>query len=269
LALTYESEQQEVEMRKVYPLWALMALASSGCSGKEPGPLNLSYEVTDNGGSVKLSWNEIEGADYYRVDVDGDSVAGVTTTSYTVTTPGKTLTVTAVGVDSSGSVSFEMTLSQGVKVWTINDPDPGHPSWAKFDTLGNATAVFSPEKDKAAWFMHDDAADTAWLNTNWTGEGGWNDSLDVGFHEESGNIGDIDMAPGLAGYYEKFPQDSPLDDDQVGTFWYDDGADGSLGPGDHFGKFVITNYVAADPAYPSATMDIYWQKEPGLRWLVY
>ena len=248
---------------------ALMVMLSSGCSPKEPGPLNLTYEVVDSGGAVKLSWNELEGADYYRVAVDGDSVAGVTTTSYTVTTPGKTLTVTAVGVDSSESVSFEMTLSREVKVWSINDPSPDHPSWVSFDTQGNAMAVPSSDKGGAAWFMNDDAADTAWLNTNWTGEGGWNDNLDVGFYQESGNIGDIDMAPGLGDYYPDFPHDSRLDDNQVGTFWYDDGADGSLGPGDHFGKVLITDYNPADTSYPSATMDIYYQMEPGLRWLVY
>ncbi len=255
-------------MRKTYPLLALMALTSSGCSPKEPGPLNLSYEIVDNGGSVKLSWNELEGAEYYRIDVDGDSVAGVTATTYTVTTPGKTLTVTAVGVDSSGSISFEMTLSPGVKIWTINDPDPDHPSWVRFDSLGNATAV-DTGRQTAAWYMNDDAADTAWLNTNWSDGGGWNPNLDVGFHGESGNIGDINMAPGLGYYYQKFPQDSPLDDNQVGAFWYDEGADGSLGPGDHFGKFLIKDYNPDDSGYPSATMDIYWQCEPGLRWLVY
>jgi len=117
--------------------------------------------------------------------------------------------------------------------------------------------------------MNDDAADTAWLNTNWSGEGGWNNNLDVGFAVGSGNIDEITVAPGLAYYYYKFPPNYGLDDNQVGAFWYDSGADRTLGAGDHFGKFIITDYTPADPSYPSATMDIYWQTEPGLRWLIY
>jgi hypothetical protein len=253
-------------MKRIY--WALIAGVLSGCSPKEPDTLNLSYEVVEDGGAVKLSWNEIEGADYYRVDVDGDSVAGVTGTTYTVRTPGKTLTVTAIGVDSSESVSFEVVLSRGVKVWTVNDPNIAHPSWVIFDTLGNARAASYAEKDSAAWFMNDDAADTAWLNTNWAGEGGWNRNLSVWFAVESGNIDDIKLAPGLGDYYYRFPPDYGLGDNQVGAFWYDGGADGSLGHEDHFGKFIITDYTPADPTYPSVTMDIYWQSEPGLRWLV-
>ncbi len=267
-------------MRKMYLTMAGlllvggMFLVGGTCDGETPNTIGLTYTVTDNGGTVSLEWDEIDGADYYTIAVDGvviDSTADNTTTTYDVTenNPGKEIVVTAVGTDPllSGTITFDMVVSSGVKVWSKNDPSPDHPSWVSFDASGNATAVPSSGSTTAAWYMND-AGGESWLATNYEGAGGNNPNLDVGFNVETGPIEDILVAPAPGGYFQDYPHGSSLGSNQFGTFWLDAGADNAIGVGDHFGKFVVTNYNANDGGYPSATSNIYYQSEPMLRWVV-
>ena len=267
-------------MKKLYLTVAGLLLVGSvflmggDCGGEQPNDIGLQYSVQNNGGTVRLTWDVIDGADYYTIAVDGtiiDSTADNSTVTYDVTetNPGKTILVTAVGTDPllTGTITFDMVLSSSVKVWTKNDPSPDHPSWVSFDASGNATAVPASGNATAAWYMKDNGSES-WFATNYTGAGGWNSNLDVGFNVEAGNVGDIKVAPAPGGYFQDFPHGSSLGSNQVGTFWLDASADYAIGVGDHFGKFVISNFNANDGGYPSATSNIYYQSEPMLRWVV-
>ncbi|MEO0210584.1 MAG: hypothetical protein ABIN66_01870 [candidate division WOR-3 bacterium] len=255
-------------MRGIYGACLIGLAWATACSPKEPGPLNLRYEVVDDGGAVQLNWDKIEGADYYRIEVDGDSVAGIKETTYTVSVPCKSISVSAVGTDSSASLSFELVPSLSVKIWSKRDPDTSHPWLVLFDTAGSAIPVGSKDKLGAAWYMNDDAADTARFYTNWSGEGGWNPQLGAWFALSSDSLSAIKIAPPPGSYFPDLPHDSRLTEGMIGIFWIDAGPDNAVGTGDHFGKMVITEYKSADPTYPSATADIYLQREPLLRWLV-
>jgi len=108
-------------MKKLLAICGLVAVSlmlASCDGGTTPGELNLTFTVVNSGTDVQLDWDQIEGADYYTIDVDGtiiDSTADNTVVTYTVTAAdaGKVITVTAVGADKDESVDFESTVETG------------------------------------------------------------------------------------------------------------------------------------------------------------
>jgi len=101
------------------------------CSVLAPQELNLRYEVADNGNSVMVSWDQVDGASWYRISVDGvavDSVQAGSGTSFRITSEhaGKVVRVEAVGTNITEEIDFSPSVTDLI-LFSREDPDTLHP----------------------------------------------------------------------------------------------------------------------------------------------
>ncbi|MGC8894085.1 MAG: hypothetical protein ACP5QG_04475 [candidate division WOR-3 bacterium] len=116
---------------------SIVGLFALSCSVFAPRELNLSYEVADNGRSVLVSWDAVDGASWYRVSVDGvavDSVQAGSGTSFKIPSEqaGKVIKVEAVGTDISEEIDLSPYRTELI-LFSREDPDTLHPEAAGLD----------------------------------------------------------------------------------------------------------------------------------------
>jgi len=145
-------------MKKLY-LLAIGLLAaglvlSTACGGEPEGELNLTYEVTDNGTSVKLSWDAVEGAEAYSVTVDGKLITDtITGTTYKVTeaNAGKKITVAVVDAEISESIDFA-ALVKTTTLTNFGEASSPYKSAVGFNPDGSAVMYSLTDTGNYAYF---------------------------------------------------------------------------------------------------------------------
>ncbi len=255
-------------MRKVLAGFGVIALSGlflAGCGGEEEtGALGLEYTVTDQGGSLELTWNEIEGADQYYIYVDGTLVDSTTNTTYTVTEDkaGGEIMVEAVGADLSETIDIAGEVVQS----SVSDWGEYNSAYKSAVGFTDGTAVTYSILDEGNYAYFEIIADDGLDGTD-AGEidlcspnvySPPFNSHDNGFAEWTGGI----VAPAPGNYYTIYPDNGGIV--QGGTYaaWLDPAADGWTTT-DNFVKIVI-NSIGSDGQIQA---DFYYQTIGGLRWI--
>jgi len=108
---------------------------------------DVTYTVTDEGGTLTLNWVEIADADGYYIFADGvaiDTLDNPATITYDATTPAAVYGVQAyAGEDVSGTdeVDCDPVVTLNLDIYGLSDPDTLHPSGLAFTSSGSATAI--------------------------------------------------------------------------------------------------------------------------------
>jgi len=119
-------------MRYLFPILAVLILAFTGCPpvSELEAPKNVTSTVLTNGDGLKIEWDEVTDAQGYYIYVDGskvDSTTSGTDNDINVTTPGKSITVTAFkGNDESAesdAINTEAVLTSSIVVYGMSDPN--------------------------------------------------------------------------------------------------------------------------------------------------
>ncbi len=169
-------------MRRISKIALLILLAAAFVLGssQEGEVRSLQYRVVADtlgnpGGGIRLEWvaptyNEGGGLfscsqrkevypDHYVIDADGVKVGTTTNTFYYVFTPCRAIEVAAVW-DGEKSIpimlDFEAVETPTLDIWSMDDPDPSHPSGFGFGETGTATAYSvsdSTNNDKIDFFI--------------------------------------------------------------------------------------------------------------------
>ncbi len=247
------------------------ALALTSCdNGETANDLGLTYTVTNNGLDVDLSWDEIEGADYYVISVDGtdiDTTTDNTVTTYTVTSDnaGAVITVTAVGADLSAQVDFTAKANSNVEVWEASGAGN---SAVGFDQDGNASTYSITDNSNYSLFdfyLNDwepgtvDPASITIVSPDIMPDGstpGYNDEENYSTAWGSGVV-----APNT-GYLQYYPNSGGIVSSASYALWIDPSGNG-WDTNDHFVKIDVTS-IGSDG---KVTMNLYYQVEGGLLWV--
>jgi hypothetical protein len=241
------------------------------CPNGGSAPTNVAVEVIDDndgnpGGAVKVTWSAPGGdagvPDEYIVYVDGVGQIAVETTEDMVYGAGAEITVAAVyGSEEyeSSPVDLGAVETPTLDVWTVNDPDPAHPSGFGFNTIGTVSAY--AVSDQSNWPEIDFylasgpnlAAPKDHLPDPINSKGSASST-------ETGNYDDLDIvaATGQGLYLTN----RDLASNGLYGLWLDDDDDGYTAD-DHFGKAHVTGIDGE-----KVTFKLALQLEPGLRWVV-
>jgi len=120
-----------------------LALIGTGCdSATTSGDLDAPYVSTgtvNDGGTLRLTWWTVDGADSYEITTD-DSVYTTTDTSFDVSTPTVAIKVRAVsGSTKSDSTAFDLSVVEGT-VEFFGDLDATHANGFGFGDKGAVLA---------------------------------------------------------------------------------------------------------------------------------
>ncbi len=229
--------------------------------------LNLQYDVVDQGGSLRLFWNELEDAIEYRVySSERGLIATVESTAYTVTEENacSQLEVEAVLPDTSVRASLNIAgevVVTSVSYWGDRDSDynpaVGFTSggeavlyplneayYEKFDVIADDGYPGEVRLDELALWSPDELG----FNSKANGFAPW----------PSGSV----VAPSPGNYYSVYPPSGAIQEDSSYAIWLDPGADG-WDPSDHFVKAGISSIRDDGQIFAY----FYYQTIGGLRWL--
>jgi len=258
-------------MRKVLVGFGVLALSGLflvgvGCEEEEEaGELNLQYEVVDDGGSLELTWDEIEGADQYYIYVDGELIDSTTNTTYTVTedNAGAEIKVEAVGADKSETLDIAGEVVQS----SVNDWGEYNSAYKSAVGFTDGSAVTYSILDSSNFSSFEiilddgdyggvDASEIDFCSPN-VYSPSYNEH-DNGFADWSGGI----VAPEPGNYYTIYPGSGGIVQGNSYAAWLDPAADGWTTT-DHFVRIDITG-VGGDG---NVTATFYYQTIGGLRWI--
>ncbi|MEO0216579.1 MAG: hypothetical protein ABIL14_06150 [candidate division WOR-3 bacterium] len=231
---------------------------------------DVDYTVTDNGGTLRLEWAEVADADGYIIYADDEVVDTVDVTSYDATIPAKVYGVQAYAGDNTSDITeIDCTpvVTQNIVVYGNSDPDPNHPSGLKFNTDGTASAISlgTPPNPDVDFYFNDYNPYQGSIELTSPDEHSpvYNDEENAGKDAGTTNFDDADNAdaPG-SGYLTKVP----LNNGAVYYLWIDPNANG-WDTQDHYGKMKVVNISGTSAPY-TVTINVAYQKIPGLRWCV-
>lgn len=251
-------------------LLPLVVFLFTGCPNPdEPSDVNApditTVTAVSEGASLQISWTETNDGEteVFYLYVEGDFVDSSDTQSYTFTSGqrGSAVGVTAwIGSDESNMESYDLSLefTDNLEVWSTTDPSPDHPSFVQF-TNGQATAVSSANADDATFYIGD-ATQLEGIH-RWAGV---TTTLEPAFADASSPY---DFAPGTGNYTDIWPA-TTLAVGATYYIWIDDAPlGGSMGIEDFFAKVYVVA-IDGSSGHDKVTLDISFQQEPGLRWLV-
>jgi len=244
----------------------------TSCGGKETGPLNLQYEVVNNGLDVKLTWDQIESASYYTIAVDGkviDSTADNTVTEYTVTADhaGKVITVTAVDADTSDQIdlgALVVTTSLGSD---FGEASSSYKSAVGFNSDGSAVIYSLTESGNYPYFdfwisdgttgtVDPNEIDICSPNVSYGGTGNFNSEDNWSTEWGTGYV-----AP-TTGYQNIYPGSGGIMGGKSYALWIDPSGNG-WDLNDHFVRIDISS-VASDGQVQGK---VNYQTVGGLLWI--
>ncbi|MEO0192671.1 MAG: hypothetical protein ABIM46_07820 [candidate division WOR-3 bacterium] len=245
-------------------------LTSCG-GGEDTSSLNLQYEVVNNGTDVKLTWTQIESADYYTISVDGtviDSTADNTVTEYTVTSDhaGKVLKVTAVGAETSDEIDIA-ALVKSTQLSDFGEASSSYKSAVGFGSDGSATVYSLLDSGNYSYFdfwISDGTAGNVLVNEidicspnvtyggtgNFNSEDNWSTAWGTGY-----------VAP-TGGYQNIYPGSGGIMGGGSYAIWLDPSGNG-WDLNDHFVKFDVSG-IGSDGAVSGT---VYYQTVGGLLWI--
>jgi hypothetical protein len=220
----------------------------------------VDYTVTDNGATLRLTWDEVEDADGYYIYADGAVVATIdeaTTTTYSATTPAQVYAVAAyAGDDTSATdeVDCEPEETASLDVYDISEPPP-NPSGFGFNSSG--TAVTYSLTDTTNWGNIDFYIEDAPQRFFSPHHGGYNNQVNVTQNSGSTEYDTLNIAAAPGGYSSQ----TDIADGAVYYFWIDPTDNGWDNSTDYFGKIKIEAISGTQ-----ITMTLAFQRIAGLRW---
>ena len=241
-----------------------------GCEGEGDGleAPNVTYTVTDDGATLALEWNAVDGADGYYIYADGILIDSTTGLFYDATVPAGFYGVAAYAGDEESAtdeVDCTPVETASITVYGNSDPAPDHPSGIGFTAAGACVTLALSEQTN--WpdidFYFDDA-NFAQLTIVSPGDHvpPYNDEENA--TAASGTDYDaLEIAAGMGNYITQ----RTMAENAVLSFWIDPDADGWGDINDHFGKMKIVSITGAAAPY-TAVIDCAYQPIAGLRWVV-
>lgn len=254
----------------VFILLPLVVLILTGCPNpEEPTDVNAPDITTatsmNDGADLQIAWSETNDGDteVFYLYVEGAYEDSTYDKTYTFgsTQRGSSVGVTAwIGSDESALESYDLSLvfTDNLEVWSTTDPNTDHPSFVQF-TNGQATAVSESNSDDATFFIGNGTqleSIQRWAGVNAT--------VDPGFCDASSPY---DLALGTGNYSTLWPETGSMAINATYYIWVDNPPLATMGTEDFFARIYVVNIVD-DAGHDKVTLDIYYQQEPGLRWLV-
>jgi len=244
------------------------SLLSMGCiDGDIFPPDNIKYQIVNGldghlGGGVKLTWAPYD-ADV-GISIDGVQVAVVTTNEAYVYTPGNEIEVYAVIDGEQAGYSAYIDISLAIEtpyldVWSINDPDPNHPSGFGFDTTGSVTS-YSLFRDsvKIDFYVGINTDSALCFKSPHLHIPSPISSEHNSTCQESTFYDSLETVPAATSQY--FEYESEIENNGTYSFWLDD--DGEYDTTGHFGKMLVVG-IECD----KVALKLAYQTVPGLRWV--
>lgn len=228
------------------------------CSKEIEQPV-VEYEVRDEGGTLRLTWETVQGADGYIIYAFGDSIDYTTDTVYDAITPAVFIgPATSIGHDCSyvSYVNSSCRSSSGQSIWNPLDPDSGFRRAIWFTESGQLVpcSVYDPLYDTLYDFYLKVASDVLWLH-NRTAIGETNKIALC----NSNIFHDVNIASALGAAY----QDSiEILEHNIYFIFLDYNSNGYDITVDRFVKLRIDSIIGNEIVLRHAAQEI-----PGLRWL--
>lgn len=248
-------------------LIAAIVFLFTGCPNPDEPTSVAAPTITDHhavteGADFQLSWtdNAEGGAEVFFIYAEGSTnIDSTYNLSYTINSSDRasSVAVTAwIGNDESSKATHDLslTVTTSLEVWSTADPDTGHPSFVKFSN-GIGTAVSANSANEATFYIDDDIA----LESihYWTGV---TSTVDPAFATANSPY---DFAPGTGNYDRPWPQGSSVSIGTTYYIWIDYPTYGTMGVEDGFAKIYVVDITGN-----KVTLNISYQTEAGLRWLV-
>ncbi|OPX17539.1 hypothetical protein BXT86_05940 [candidate division WOR-3 bacterium 4484_100] len=247
-------------------LTALLILI--GCEGEVTLETpSVTYTVTDNGATLRLSWIEISDADGYYIYADGvaiDTIDDPSVTTYDATQPAAIYEVSAyAGEDESDKATVDCTpvKTSNLTVYGLSDPDTTHPSGLAFTNDGVAYGISVkqanyPDLD----YIFDDANFTTMTLTSPNSYSPvYNDKKDMALDAQVTSFDTVTIADAPGNYSTQ----TTLSSNAVYYLFMDQDDDGWDTDSDHFGKMKVESISGS-----TVTITVAYQPITGLRWLV-
>lgn len=257
--------------RFILPLFIfpLIVLLFTGCPNGGPEDLPERPTITlhtavSDGADLQLEWidNTDGGSEIFYIYAGNTEIDSTFNLSYTIdeTDRASSVGVTAwIGDEESPEATLDLSLTEtsNLEVWSTADPSPDHPSFVKF-TNGNATAVSAANADDATFFIGD-ATQFEGIH-RWAGV---TTTLEPAFADASSPY---DFAPGTGNYDDLWPV-GVIAINATYYIWIDMQPHNTMGVEDNFVRIYVVDIVD-DGGYNKVTLQISYQNENGLRWLV-
>jgi len=242
------------------------------CPNGGSAPTNVNITVVDDqdgnpGGGIRVTWSApSDGStpDEYVVSVDGVDQVAVTTLEDYVYTPGAEIVVKAVfGADEyeANAIDIGAVATSSIDIWSVNDPDPNHPSGLGFGSNGAAgtyavsTESNWPEIDFYIASGPKIASPADHLPTPLNDE-------ENAVSSETGTFATLDIVAATGQNLYLTSRD--LTTNGLYGLWIDPNANG-YDASDNFGKLVVNSI---DAGTYKVNLSVAYQTEPGLRWVV-
>ena len=247
-------------------LFPLIVLLFTGCPNGGPEDLPERPTITlhtavSDGADLQLEWidNTDGGSEIFYIYAGNTEIDSTFNLSYTIdeTDRASSVGVTAwIGDEESpeATLDLSLTVTSNLEVWSTADPSPDHPSFVKF-TNGNATTVSADYANDATFYINNDMQ----FETiqDWSGV---TSTVDPGFISAESPY---DFAKPEGNYFSYYPTSGSMAENATYYIWIDYPTYGSMGTEDNFAKI----YVSSIAGY-KVTLNISYQNENGLRWLV-
>ena len=238
----------------------------TGCPGDGDGavakPTITVHDAVLEGANFKIEWtdNSEDGSEVFFLYAGGTFVDSTYNRAYTFdeTDRASKVSVTAlVGEDESGDAEHDLSLTttSSLDVWTIADPQAGHPSFVKFSN-GTATAVAWDNREDATFYINEFTQFESIKDTVPTA------TVDPGFADASTPYDFAIEGP----YITIYPASGKITKNATYYIWIDYPPE-TIGAEDNFAKIYVVDIID-DGGYDKTTLNISYQNEAGLRWLV-
>lgn len=244
-----------------------LVLIGTGCDSTSSSDLeapSVRTEAIDNGATLRLTWDAVDGADSYEITADGSTYTTDATT-YDVSVPAATIEVRSMKGDTKGdsatTIDCRVVETQALEIYGLTDPDTSHYGGFGFESDGTIATYSLYDYSNFALldYFADDGNYSPMALVN-PGSKQWNYKGNKVAAASAASYDEITIAADTAGAYS----DSALTLASGGFcyLWLDRGNDG-FSEDDHFAKAQVLSIDGH-----LMTMRIGYQRVRGLRWLV-
>ncbi len=238
-----------------------------GCEGEVTLETpSVTYTVTDNGATLRISWIEISDADGYYIYADGvviDTIDDPSVTTYDATQPAATYGVSAYAGDNESStepIDCTPVTTKNLTVYGLNDPDTTHPSGLAFNSSGTAYGISAKDANPDIDYVFDDKNyQTMTLASPNAYSPVYNDEKNMGLDAKVTDFDSVAIADAPGNYSTV----TTLASNAVYYLFMDQDHDGWDKDNDHFGKLKIESINGS-----TVSITVAYQRIAGLRWLV-
>jgi len=231
---------------------------------------SVSYEVLDDGSTLKLFWAAIANADGYYIYADGNRIYSTTGNQYDATTAAAIYEVSAyAGATESESDTIDCTpiVTTNITLWGNSDPSPDHPSGLGFMSDGIAITYSIGEQTNWSYidyYLKDDIFDPIRIVSPNYSVPPLNNENNTSLNSGLTNFNELEIADAPNASYIST---NSLYEYHVYSLWMDQNNNGWDNTVDHFGKVRVESIIGYNAPY-TVEITVAYQLIPGLRWLV-